>query len=85
MISVLPVVFLGSVFVYLASAHYGASLVAHTVKNLHAMQETWVRSLGQEDPPGEGKGYPLLYSCLETSMDRGAWWAVSHGVLKSWM
>ena len=28
----------------------GASLVAQTVKNLPAMQETWVRSLGQEDP-----------------------------------
>ena len=28
----------------------GTSLVAQTVKNLPAMQETWVRSLGQEDP-----------------------------------
>ena len=25
--------------------------------------------------PGEGNGYPLLYSGLENSMDRGAWWA----------
>ena len=25
--------------------------------------------------PGEGIGYPLQYSCLENSMDRGAWWA----------
>ena len=24
--------------------------------------------------PGEENGYPLQYSCLETSMDRGAWW-----------
>ena len=32
----------------------GASLVAQTVKNLPAMQETQVRSLGQEDPLGEG-------------------------------
>ena len=31
-----------------------ASLVAQTVKNLPAMQETWVRSLGQEDPLEEG-------------------------------
>ena len=37
----------------------GASLVAQLVKNLPAMQETWVRSLGWEDSPGEGKGYPL--------------------------
>jgi len=32
---------------------------------------------------GEGKGYPLQYSCLENSMDRGAWWATVHGVEKS--
>ena len=25
--------------------------------------------------PGEGTGNPLQYSCLETSMDRGSWWA----------
>ena len=25
--------------------------------------------------PGEGNGYPLQYSCLENSVDRGAWWA----------
>ena len=34
--------------------------------------------------PGEGNGYPLQYSCLENSMDRGAWWATVHGVAKSW-
>ena len=54
-----------------------------TVKNLPAMQETWVWSLGQEDSPGEGNGNPLQYSCLENSMDRGAWWATVHGVKKS--
>ena len=32
---------------------------------------------------GEGKGYPLQYSCLENPMDRGAWWATVHGVTKS--
>ena len=31
--------------------------------------------------PEEGNGNPLQYSCLENSMDRGAWW--SHGVAKS--
>ena len=61
----------------------GASLVALTAKNLPVMQETWVRSLGQEDPPGEGNGNPLQYSCLENSMDRGAWRATVHGVAKS--
>ena len=39
-----------------------ASLVAQLVENLPAMQETWVQSLGLEDPPGEGNGYPLQYS-----------------------
>ena len=29
--------------------------------------------------PGEGNGYPLQYSCLENSMDRGAWRAAVHG------
>ena len=32
----------------------------------------------------EGKGYPLQYSCLENSMDRGAWQATVHDVSKSW-
>ena len=48
-----------------------AFLVAQTVKNLPAMQETWGQSLGQEDPLEESN--PLQYSCLENSMDRGAW------------
>ena len=47
------------------------------------MQDTWVQSLGQENPPEEGNGYPLQYSCLENSMDRGAWWATVHVVTKS--
>ena len=35
--------------------------------------------------PGEGNGNPLqYYSCLENSMDRGAWQATVHGVTKSW-
>ena len=41
--------------------HNRASLVVQTVKNLS---------------PGEGNGYPLQYSCLENSMDRGAWQAI---------
>ena len=53
------------------------------IKNLPAMQETQVPSLGQEDSPGEGSGKPLWYSCLENPMDRGAWRAAVHGVAKS--
>ena len=33
--------------------------------------------------PGGGPGNPLQYSCLENSMDRGAWWATVHGIAKS--
>ena len=60
-----------------------ASLVTQTVKNLHAMQETWVQSL--ERSPGEGNGNPLQYSCLENPMDRGAWRATVHEVMKNWI
>ena len=49
------------------------------VKNPLAMRETWVQSLGWEDSPGKGKGYPLQYSGLENSMD-----CTVHGVTKSW-
>ena len=48
------------------SSILGASLVIQIVKNLPVMWETWVRSLGRE-----GNGYPLQYSHLENSMDRG--------------
>ena len=33
--------------------------------------------------PGEGNGYPLQHSCLEKSMDRGAWRVSVHGITKS--
>ena len=32
---------------------------------------------------GEGSGTPFQYSCLENSLDGGAWWAAVHGVAKS--
>ena len=38
---------------------------------------------GSGKSPGEGNGNPLQYSCLENSMDGGAWWATVHGVTKS--
>ena len=38
---------------------------------------------GSGRSPGEGNGNLLQYSCLENSMDRGAWWATVHGVTKS--
>ena len=33
--------------------------------------------------PGGGHGNPPQYSCLENSMDRGAWWATVHGAAQS--
>ena len=39
---------------------------------------------GSGRTPREGHGNPLQYSCLENSMDRGAWQATVHGLAKSW-
>ena len=39
---------------------------------------------GSRRSPGVGSGTPLQYSCLENSMDRGAWWATVHRGTKSW-
>ena len=56
-----------------------ASLVAQLVKNLPAMWETWVQSLGWGDPLEKGKAiYPVQYSGLENSMD-----SIVHRVAKS--
>ena len=69
--------------------YYRASLIAQLVKNLPAVQETWVLFLGWEDPlekemattlallPGEFHGQRSL-------VGREAWWAIVHGVAKSW-
>ena len=64
------------------------SLVAPSVKNMPAMQET---TCSTGDPgssprsgrsPGGGNGNPLQYSYLENAMDRGAWWAIVHGIAR---
>ena len=52
-------------------------LMAQTAENLPAVKETWVRSLGGEDPLEKGMA---THSCLGNSMDRGAWWATSMGL-----
>jgi len=46
--------------------------VAQAVKNLPAIQETWVQSPSQKDLLKKGMGYPLQYSCLENFIDKGA-------------
>ena len=58
--------------------------MAQMVKNLPAMRKTPVLSLELRRSPGEGKGNTLQYSCLENPMDRGASWAIVHGVTKNW-
>ena len=48
-----------------------------------ACQSGYMASIpGLGRSPGEGNGNPLLYSCLENPMDRGAWRPIVHGVAK---
>ena len=47
------------------------------------MQETWVQSLGREDPLEEGIATYYSIFALENLMDRGAWWATVHMVSES--
>ena len=64
-----------------------ASQVALVVKNppANAGDVRDVGSIpGSGRSPGEGNGNLLQYSCLENTMDRGAWQATVHGVTKSW-
>ena len=62
---------------------YMASQVVLVVKKLPASARD-KRDLGSIPEsgrcPGGGHGNPLQYSCLENTMDRGAWWAIVHGV-----
>ena len=60
-----------------------AFLVAQMVKNLPAMQETWVQSLGQEDPLEESMATHSSVLAWKIPMDRGAWQATAHGAAKS--
>ena len=53
------------------------------VKHLPAMQETWVQSLGQEDPLEEKMATHSSTHAWKNSMDGEAWWATVHGVTKS--
>ena len=59
-------------------------LVAQMVKNMPAMWETWVQSLGWEDPLEEGMATYSSILAWRMPMDRGTWWATVHGVAESW-
>ena len=54
------------------------------VKNFPANEGDPGSNLGSGRSPGEGHGNPRQYSCLDNSMDRGAWWATVHGIAKGW-
>ena len=47
--------------------------MAQMVRNLPAVQETWVQSLGQEDPLEKGMAAPSSTLAWGNPMDRGAW------------
>ena len=57
--------------------------MAQMVKNLPAMWETWVWSLGWEGPLEKGKATHSSIHAWRIPSDRGAWWAAVHGVEKS--
>ena len=57
--------------------------VAQMVKNLLAMQEIWVPSLGWEDPLKEGMATHSSILAWRILMDRGVWWAAFHRIVKS--
>ena len=60
------------------------SLVAQRVKNPPAMRETWIQSLGWEDPLEKGMTTHFSILAWRIPKDRGAWRATVHGVTKSW-
>ena len=60
-----------------------APLVAQLVKNALAMQETWVLSLGWEDPLDQGSATHSSILAWRILMDRGAWKATVHGAAVS--
>ena len=69
--------------IFMALLEQWASLVAQTVKNLPAMQETWVRSLGWEDSLEESMATHSIILAWRIPMDGGAWRVTVHGVSKS--
>ena len=57
--------------------------MAQTVKNLPAMRETQVQSLGQEDPLEKGMATHSSILAWRIPLERGAWWDTVHGVAES--
>ena len=61
----------------------GSSPVAQTIKTLLTMHETWITSLGWEDPLEEGMAAHSSILAWRIPKDRGAGWATIHGVTES--
>ena len=59
-------------------------LVAQMAKNLPAVRETRISSLGWESPLEKEMAIHSSIPAWRIPMDRGAWWATVHGVAKSW-
>ena len=58
--------------------------MTQTVNNLPVVRETWVQSVGWEDPLEEGMATHCSILAWSFPLDRGAWWATVHGVANSW-
>ena len=63
--------------------HHWSSLVAYMVKNLLAVWEIWVQSLGWEDSLEKEMATHSSILAWRITMNRGAWWATVHRVTKS--
>ena len=66
----------GQLFAFFFFGFPGGSVVKNPAEDMGLMPES-----GRS--PGEGNSNPLHYSCLGNPMDRGAWWAIVHGVTNS--
>ena len=64
--------------------YFGATLVSQMVKNSPAMHETWVQTLGWEDPLEKGMATHSSILAWRIPLDREAWWATVHRVTKNW-
>ena len=62
-----------------------ASLIAQSVKNLPAVQETWVQSLGREDPLEKEMATHSSILAWKVPRTEEPWWAAIHGVAESGM
>ena len=82
---IFPYVYIWNIYTYIYTrAYIWATLVAQMVKNLPAMWQTRVWSLGQEDPLEKGMAnHSSILAWKIPWTERGAWWATVHGVAKS--